>query len=87
MIKIISPEWLQAWLQDRDIANLVAISDPMTLTFGFVEQDKSDGVLFHVSIMRTHPKMYKLYLKLFKKDNFLSPMRRNWVSHAISQNR
>jgi hypothetical protein len=86
MIEVISPEWFQVWLQGKDVNNLVAISNTRTLKIGFVERDKSNGVMFRISDMRTHPRIHKLYLKLLKKQetNPLGPMQQNWVSYVIS---
>jgi hypothetical protein len=87
MINIVTVKWVLIWLSNRDRRNLVAISNPMTLTAGFIERNKSDGVMFRIRELRNNPKISKIYEQLNKQDNNLSPMVQDWVSHAISQNR
>ncbi len=86
MIEVVSAKWLLVWLKNRDKKNLVLVSNPMTLTIGFVERDKSDGVVFRISELRNTPQISKLYNELKQENKILSPMVQNWVSYAISKN-
>jgi hypothetical protein len=85
MIEIVSGKWLLVWLKGRNNNNLLTVSNATTLTVGFVERDKSNGVVFRLSELR-NPQIAKLYNKIAKKqkDNILSPMQKHWVSYAIS---
>lgn len=89
MIEVVSPEWLQVWLKDKDTSKLIAVSNISKRTLGFINYNKSDGVIFSISDIRNHPKIHRLYQKLLKKQksNPISPMLQDWISYAISQNR